>query len=43
MDERLKEDLEFAKRTEKALKEIRHGKFKRMSPQDFLKEIRSLK
>ena len=42
-DKNLEEDLEFAKRTEKALKEVRSGKFKRMSPQDFLNEIRSFK
>ena len=42
-DKNLENDLEFAKRTEKAWKEVERGKFKRMSPQDFLKEIRSLK
>lgn len=43
MDKQLEEDLEFAKRTEAAWKEIEEGKFKRMSVEDFLKEIRSLK
>jgi len=42
-DENLEEDLEFARRTEEAWKEIKEGKCKRMSPEDFLKEIRSLK
>jgi len=42
-DKNLEEDLKFAKRTEKAWKEIEKGRFKRMSPQDFLKEIRNLK
>ncbi|MBS3086485.1 hypothetical protein J4422_02180 [Candidatus Pacearchaeota archaeon] len=37
------QDLKFVKRTEKAWKEYNQGKFKRMSTQDFLKEIRSLK
>lgn len=43
LDEKFKEDLEFAKRTEEAWKEIEAGKGIRMSMDDFLKEIRSLK
>mgnify|MGYP001589880783 CR=1 FL=1 len=42
-DKNIEEDLEFAKRTERAWKEIEWRKFKKMSSQDFLKEIRSLK
>ena len=42
-DKNLEEDLEFAKRTEAAWKEIEEGKFKRMPAKDFLEEIRSLK
>ncbi len=43
IDEKLNEDLEFAKRTEEAWKDISGGKFKKMSTDDFLKEIRSFK
>ena len=39
----LEEDILFLIRTEKAWKELEDGKFKRMSPKDFLKEIRNLK
>ena len=42
-DKHLEEDLKAAKRVEEAWKEIGKGKFKRMSCEDFLKEIRSLK
>jgi len=42
-DKELEEDLKAAKRVEAAWKEIEEGKFKRMSSEDFLKEIRSLK
>jgi len=42
-DKNLEEDIIVAKRVEEAWKEIEQGKFKRMSPEDFLKEIRSLK
>lgn len=42
LDKKVKGDLEFAKRTEAAWKEIEEGKGKRMSVQDFLNEIRSL-
>jgi len=38
-----KPNLKFAKRTEKARKEIEKGKFRRMSPNNFLKEIKNLK
>ena len=43
IDEKLKEDLEFAKRTEDAWKDIGEGRFKKMSSDYFLKEIRSFK
>ena len=42
-DKNLEEDLEFAKRTEAAWKEIGEGKFKKMSSENFLKEIRNIK
>ena len=42
-DKNLEEDIIVAKRVEEAWKESEQGKFKRMSPEDFLKEIRSLK
>ncbi|MDP1695822.1 MAG: AbrB/MazE/SpoVT family DNA-binding domain-containing protein [archaeon] len=42
-DKNIEEDLEVARRAENAWKEIGAGKFKRMSPDKFLKEIRSLK
>ena len=41
-DKNLEEDIIVAKRVEEAWKEIEQGKFKRMSPEDFLKEIRNL-
>ena len=37
------EDLEFAKRTEEAWKEIDEGKGKKMSVNEFMNEIKSLK
>lgn len=40
---KMKEDLEFARRTEEAWQEIDEGKYKEMSPEEFLKEIKSLK
>ena len=43
LDEKFKEDLEFARRTEEAWKSYDRGEFKTMSSEDFLKEIRSLK
>jgi AbrB family looped-hinge helix DNA binding protein len=42
-DKNLEEDLIVAKRVEESWKDIKQGRFKRMSPEDFLKEIRSLK
>ncbi|MDO8459877.1 MAG: AbrB/MazE/SpoVT family DNA-binding domain-containing protein [Nanoarchaeota archaeon] len=42
-DKNIEEDLEFAKRTEEAWKQIEQGKYKESSVEDFLKEIRSLK
>jgi bifunctional DNA-binding transcriptional regulator/antitoxin component of YhaV-PrlF toxin-antitoxin module len=42
-EKNLEEDIIVAKRVEEAWKEIEQGKYKRISPEDFLKEIRSLK
>jgi len=42
-DKQIEEDIIVAKRVEAAWKEIEQGKYKRMSSEDFLKEIRSLK
>jgi len=42
-DKSLEEDLEFARRTERAWQQIKEGKCKKMSSDEFLKEIRSLK
>lgn len=42
-DKALEEDIIVAKRVEEAWKEIEQGKYKRMSSEDFLKEIRSLR
>ena len=39
MDEQLKEDLEFARRTEEAWKRYEKGQFKSMKAEEFLKEI----
>ncbi len=39
LDKALKEDLEFARRTEEAWKRYDAGKFKRMNGDDFLKEL----
>lgn len=39
-DKNLKEDLEFARRTEEAWKSYDRGEFKSMSAKDFLKEIK---
>ena len=39
MDDRLKEDLEFARRTEEAWKEYDKGNFKRYSVDEFLKRL----
>lgn len=40
MDKALKEDLEFAKRTEEAYKQIEAGKCKTMEFEEFLKEMK---
>ncbi len=39
LDEKFKEDLDFAKRTEEAYKRHERGEFKRMSADKFLKEL----
>ena len=39
LDINLKEDLEFARRTEKAWKSYENGEFKNMDSKDFLKEL----
>ena len=39
LDKQLEEDLEFARRTEEALKRYGHGGFKSMDSEDFLKEL----
>ncbi len=43
LDKNFEEDLEFAKRTEEAWKDMENGRFKKMSTSDFLKEIRSFR
>ena len=40
LDKQIAEDLEFAKRTEEALKKYEKGEFKEMKVDDFLKEIK---
>jgi bifunctional DNA-binding transcriptional regulator/antitoxin component of YhaV-PrlF toxin-antitoxin module len=40
IDKALEEDLEFAKRTERALRRYEKGKFRKMSGEDFLKALR---
>jgi len=40
LDKQLQEDLEFARRTEEALKRYEEGKFIKMDANDFLKEIK---
>ncbi len=42
-DKQLKEDLEFARRTEESYKRYKQGYFKHMSANKFLEEIKSLK
>jgi len=42
-DKQFEEDIIIAKRVENAWKEIKEGKYKIMSVNDFLKEIKSLK
>ena len=39
MDKNLKEDLEFAKRTEKAWERYEKGEFKISTAKDFLKDL----
>jgi len=39
LDKNLEEDLEFARRTEEALKRYEKGKFKEMSMDEFSKEL----
>lgn len=39
MDEKMKEDLEFARRTEEAWKEIEGGKCETMTAKELLKEL----
>ena len=39
MEENLKEDLEFARRTEEAWKRIEKGEYERMDSDDFLNEL----
>ena len=40
LDEKLNEDIEFAKRTEEAWKEIEAGKGKSYTPEEFIKRLR---
>ena len=40
LDKDLASDLEFARRTEEALKEYDKGNFKSMSAEDFIKELK---
>jgi AbrB family looped-hinge helix DNA binding protein len=42
-DTNIKEDLEFARRTEEAWKSYERGEFKEVSLEEFFREIRSLK
>ncbi len=39
LDKALKEDIEFARRTEEALKKYEKGEFKTMDSEEFLKEL----
>ena len=39
LDKQLNEDIEFAKRTEEALKRYEKGNFKSLDSKDFLKEL----
>ncbi|MEK6860445.1 MAG: AbrB/MazE/SpoVT family DNA-binding domain-containing protein [Nanoarchaeota archaeon] len=39
LDKKMKEDLEFAKRTEEAWKRYEKGEFKSLKAEDFLKEL----
>ncbi len=40
LDKQLNEDLEFARRTEESWKEYEKGKFKSMSFDEFIKEVK---
>jgi len=40
---KMKEDMEFSRETEEAWKDVEEGRFKKMSPEEFLEEIRSFK
>jgi bifunctional DNA-binding transcriptional regulator/antitoxin component of YhaV-PrlF toxin-antitoxin module len=42
-DKQLEEDIIVAKRVEESWRYIEQGKYRRMSSEDFLKEIRSLR
>lgn len=39
LEKNLKEDLEFARRTEEAWKSFERGEFKRMGAKEFMKEL----
>ena len=41
LDKNMKEDLEFAKRTEEAWKSYEKGEFKSKNAEDFLKDLKS--
>ena len=41
LDKKMKEDLEFAKRTEEAWKRYEKGEFKKKSAEEFLKDLKS--
>ncbi|MEK6937140.1 MAG: AbrB/MazE/SpoVT family DNA-binding domain-containing protein [Nanoarchaeota archaeon] len=41
LDKKMKEDLEFAKRTEEAWKKYERGEFKTKSTEEFLEELKS--
>ena len=42
LDKQMEEDIEFAKRTEEALKSYERGEFTSSSAEEFLKELRKL-
>jgi AbrB family looped-hinge helix DNA binding protein len=41
LDKKFREDMEFAARTDKALKKYQKGEFKEKSAKDFLKDLES--
>ena len=41
LDKKMKEDLEFAKKTEEAWKNYERGEFKSKNAEDFLKDLKS--